>query len=70
MRIPFNTAYEEGTRALNRAGETLADAQRQLSSGRRINSPSDDPLGTSTANFFSFRTMARAARRSSRRRRH
>lgn len=49
MRIPFNTAYEEGTRALNRAATTLADAQRQLSSGRRINSPSDDPLGTSTA---------------------
>jgi flagellar hook-associated protein 3 FlgL len=49
MRIPFNTAYEEGTRALNRAATTLTDAQRQLSSGRRINSPSDDPLGTSTA---------------------
>ena len=48
-RIPFNAAYEEGTRAINRAAATLAEAQRQLASGRRIQSPSDDPLGTSTA---------------------
>ena len=49
MRISFNAAFEEGTRAINRASAALAEAQRQLSSGRRIGSPSDDPLGTSTA---------------------
>jgi flagellar hook-associated protein 3 FlgL len=49
MRISFNTAFEEGTRAINKAAESLTEAQRQLSSGRRIGSPSDDPRGTSTA---------------------
>src|SRR4029453_3690025 len=49
MRISFNAAFEEGTRAINTASESLTEAQRQVSSGRRIGSPSDDPRGTSTA---------------------
>src|SRR5215510_514867 len=49
MRISFNTTYDEGTRAINKAAAELAEAQRQLSSGRRVGSPSEDPLGTSTA---------------------
>jgi flagellar hook-associated protein 3 FlgL len=49
MRIAFNTSFEEAARAVNTAAAALADAQRQLSSGRRIGTPSDDPLGTSTA---------------------
>ncbi len=49
MRVAFNATFEEGTRAVNRAAAALAEAQRQLASGRRIDSPSDDPLGTVAA---------------------
>src|SRR5690348_547583 len=49
MRISFNSSFEQATRDVNTAGTALAEAQRQLSSGRRIGSPADDPLGTSTA---------------------
>jgi flagellar hook-associated protein 3 FlgL len=49
MRVPFTAAFEEGTRSINSAAAALADAQRQLASGRRIQSPSEDPIGTSTA---------------------
>jgi flagellar hook-associated protein 3 FlgL len=49
MRIAFSSSFEEGVRAMARAAEALADAQRQLSSGRRISQLSDDPLGSASA---------------------
>ena len=49
MRILFNTAFEEGTRSIARAAEELAAAERQVSSGRRVGVPSEDPLGTASA---------------------
>ena len=49
MRVAFNAAFEDGVRNINNASAALAEAQRQLSSGRRIDSASDDPLGTMTA---------------------
>jgi flagellar hook-associated protein 3 FlgL len=49
MRIVFNTAFDEGTRAVAQANEALTEAQRQVSSGRRLNRPSDDPLGATAA---------------------
>jgi flagellar hook-associated protein 3 FlgL len=49
MRIVFNTTFEEGVRAVGKANEALTEAQRQVSSGRRMARPSDDPLGTTAA---------------------
>lgn len=49
MRIVFNTSFEEGVLSMNRASEALSEAQRQVSSGRRMARPSDDPLGTAAA---------------------
>ena len=49
MRIVFNTAFEQDVSSINQAAEALAEAQRQVSSGRRIARPSDDPLGAATA---------------------
>lgn len=49
MRIVFNTSFSDGLRSINRAAESMADAQRLLSSSKRIHMPSDDPLGASSA---------------------
>ncbi|MEC7826660.1 MAG: flagellar hook-associated protein 3, partial [Pseudomonadota bacterium] len=45
MRITTNQLYDQNIRAImdNQAG--LADTQLALSSGKRINKPSDDPVG-------------------------
>jgi len=49
VRILFNTAFDEGSRSIAQAAQELADAQAQVSSGRRISRPSQDPLGTASA---------------------
>lgn len=49
MPIAFTSLFENGTRAIAQAATELAEAQRQLSSGRRIASPSADPVGTAGA---------------------
>lgn len=49
MRITFGQLFEDGMRDINRINEEMADAQRRVSSGRRINSPTDDPMGTAQA---------------------
>src|SRR5580765_5459294 len=49
MRITIETTFRDGTTFINRAAEQLADAQRQVSTGRRINVASDDPAGNSVA---------------------
>lgn len=49
MRVMFNSAFDDGMQALSRASESLADAQRQVASGRRLNRLGDDPLGSAVA---------------------
>ncbi len=48
MRVPFNTAYRNGGADIALAAERLADAQRQVSTTRRINVASDDPAGAAS----------------------
>ena len=49
MRIVFNSSFSDGVLAISRAAQALTDAQRQVATGRRINAPSDDPLGAASA---------------------
>jgi flagellar hook-associated protein 3 FlgL len=49
VRVIFSTSFENNSRALSTTAEALADAQRQVASGRRIAVPSDDPLATASA---------------------
>lgn len=49
MRVVTNSIYADGIRAIQKAAEAFADAQRQISSGRRISLPSSDPLGSASA---------------------
>lgn len=49
MRVTFSQIFEDGLRSINRAAGELADAQRRVASGRRLNVPSDDPAGTAAA---------------------
>ena len=49
MRIVFNTAFEDVTLAMQRAAESLAEAQRQVSTGLRMGKLSDDPLSAVAA---------------------
>jgi flagellar hook-associated protein 3 FlgL len=46
MRVSFGQSFDEGLRSIARAAEELAAAQRRVSTGRRIQAPSDDPAGT------------------------
>ncbi len=43
MRITVNSQYRDSLRALTGASEQLLDAQKQVSSGKRVDRPSDDP---------------------------
>jgi flagellar hook-associated protein 3 FlgL len=45
MRISFANMFDQGNQAIATAAQELIDAQQRVSTGRRINAPSDDPLG-------------------------
>lgn len=47
MRITFNSQYRDAQSNLQVAGEQLVSAQRQVSSGKRVEKPSDDPSAAS-----------------------
>jgi len=44
MRISTSTIYESGIRAMQQQTEKLMQVQQQISSGRRILTPADDPV--------------------------
>lgn len=46
MRISTNTIYETGTNLMLQQQDTLIKTQQQLSTGRRILTPSDDPIAS------------------------
>src|SRR5438874_4646210 len=49
MRVTFATSFRDTMFDVNQSAGQLADAQRLVSSGHRINRPSDDPGGASSA---------------------
>ena len=49
MRISTHSAFLNGVAAMQRLQTALDHTQRQVSSGRRILTPSDDPIATSRA---------------------
>ena len=46
MRISTNQLYDQNIRAIMDNQSGLADTQQQLSTGKKINRPSDDPVGS------------------------
>lgn len=48
-RIPTLYAFERSLDAMNERRVALAQSQMQLSTGKRVNAPSDDPLGAAQA---------------------
>src|SRR3972149_2947582 len=44
MRVSTNTAYEQGVTSILRQQEGLLKTQQQVSTGRRIVTPADDPV--------------------------
>ena len=49
MRVTLSASLREAQAQIHRTEAQLAARQRELSSGRRINAPSDDPSGTAGA---------------------
>ncbi|PXW85424.1 flagellar hook-associated protein 3 FlgL [Nitrosomonas sp. Nm84] len=49
MRISTNTIYETGTNLMLQQQDALIKTQQQLSTGRRILTPSDDPISAAQA---------------------
>lgn len=49
MRITFNSQYRDASAGIETATNLLIEAQRQVTSGRRISRPSDDPSGAAMA---------------------
>ncbi|MBK6958801.1 MAG: flagellar hook-associated protein FlgL [Nitrosomonas sp.] len=49
MRVSTNTIYETGTNLMLQQQESLVRTQQQLSTGRRILAPSDDPIAAAQA---------------------
>jgi flagellar hook-associated protein 3 FlgL len=47
VRVTFNQSYADAANEVNLVSARLAEAERQVSSGRRIDAPSDDPAGAS-----------------------
>lgn len=53
MRVSTNTLYDQGTRAMLQQQGSLFKLQQQLASGKRIMTPSDDPIGAARAHELS-----------------
>ncbi|MEQ1816082.1 MAG: flagellar hook-associated protein FlgL [Nitrosomonas sp.] len=49
MRVSTNTIYETGTNLMLQQQDALVKTQQQLSTGRRILAPSDDPIAAAQA---------------------
>lgn len=49
MRVTFNTVFTASATDLARASEELATRQREVSSGRRVHTPSDDPAAAAAS---------------------
>lgn len=49
MRLTFTSLFRDGAASMSHAADRLVQAEQQVSSGRRLNSLSDDPSGASTA---------------------
>ena len=49
MRVSTNEFYRSSTLSMMQRQRDLLDTQAQISSGKRINSPSDDPVGAAQA---------------------
>jgi flagellar hook-associated protein 3 FlgL len=49
MRTTFNAMYREAGAGIETAAARLSYFQRQVSTGKRLEKPSDDPSGTATA---------------------
>jgi flagellar hook-associated protein 3 FlgL len=49
MRTTFNAMYREASAGINTAAERLAEFQRQVGTGKKVDKPSDDPSGASTS---------------------
>lgn len=49
MRISTNTMYEVGSARISELQSSLSKMQQQISSGRRIMTPEDDPVGAARA---------------------
>jgi flagellar hook-associated protein 3 FlgL len=49
MRIATNTIYDQSSNAMSRQQSLLLRVGSQISSGKKVNNPSDDPLATSKA---------------------
>ena len=49
MRTTFNSTFINSSSVLSLTAAELAKRQREVSSGRRINAPSDDPAGVTNA---------------------
>lgn len=49
MRVVYNSIYADGVLSIQKAAEGLTEAQRQVASGRRIGTLSDDALGSAAA---------------------
>ena len=60
MRVAFNAAFEDGVRNINNASAALAEAQRQLSSGRRIDRIAGRECFTRDHSRFQSRTSVNA----------
>jgi flagellar hook-associated protein 3 FlgL len=43
MRVTFNSTIRDGLSSINTAAEQFSDAQWQVSTGKKLRSPSDDP---------------------------
>ena len=49
MRITFNSQFRDGAAGIQATSEQLIEAQRQVSSGKRLNKLSDDPADAASA---------------------
>lgn len=49
MRVTFGSIFRNGLHDINRTAEQVAQRQREMSSGRRIHAPSDNPSAMATA---------------------
>ena len=67
MRTTFNAMYREASAGIEAATERLTQFQRQVSTGLKVEKPSDNPVGT-TVMIAEHGAIASAAQYERRRR--
>ena len=49
MRVTFQSQFRDTSAGIESASQAIIDAQRQVTTGKKVNKPSDDPIAAANS---------------------